>query len=860
MRLSKRLFDILAAGLGLLLLWPIFGLLALLIWLDDRGPIVFSQERIGRGGRPFRMHKFRTMTVRADHGLPLTVGSDHRITRVGQWLRRFKLDELPQLVHVLRGEMSLVGPRPEVRRYVELYSTEQRRVLELVPGITDPASLRYWDEGDLLARAADPERFYVSQVMPEKIQLQLEYARQSSEWTDFLVTLATLRRLWPLTRPLLMRGLVRYRRPVILAVHVLLVALGFGLAVALRFDFRAPPAIWRTFWHALPVLLVCRLVTYGRFGLYRGFWQHVGLRDLVSLFKAAAVGSLIFFAICRGLRVAPDLSYAILLNEWAAAVLLTGGVRFTARYLREAQLPFERALGRRTLVIGAGDKAERLVREVVRDVNHPLNVVGLVAEASSGGRTIHGVPVLGTVDTLGALVTEHQIEFVVVAVDRVDGELVQKVLTEAQRVGVEVKTLPSLQELLAGTARIDQLRSVRLEDLLSREPVNLDLRAVEAEVRHRVVVVTGGAGSIGSELARQLAAFEPSRLVLLDQAESPLYFTQLELAAAHPRLDFRGIICDVSDAERVDRLFEELRPDYVIHAAAYKHVPLAETNVVATARNNIGGTLAVATAAAAWGAAKFVLISTDKAVNPTSIMGATKRVAERLVLELPALRTARTDVRVVRFGNVLGSSGSVIPLFERQLAQGGPLTVTHPEVERYFMTVREAVQLVLLAATLPEASRRVCMLDMGRPVRIVALAEQLIRLAELEPYRDIPIVFTGLRPGEKLHEELCSPGQTPVPTSVPKIGVLRSAETDGADLLTGLAVLETALASADELATLRALTALVPECVDFLGLGRRSPAPFELVRDGSARRAARAAGAMPLVTDPASSLLTPEAL
>jgi FlaA1/EpsC-like NDP-sugar epimerase len=333
------------------------------------------------------------------------------------------------------------------------------------------------------------------------------------------------------------------------------------------------------------------------------------------------------------------------------------------------------------------------------------------------------------------------------------------------------------------------------------------------ELHGRTVLVTGGAGSIGSELARQVAGYSPARLIVFDQAESPLYFMHLDLLRSHPGLEVVPLVGDVTDQARVEHVFARYRPDYVFHAAAYKHVPLMEANTVEAVRNNVLGTLCVAQAAARYGAEKFVLISTDKAVHPSSVMGATKRLAEQVVLGWPALGRTHTDFRAVRFGNVLGSDGSVIPLFKRQLAAGEPLTVTHPEVTRYFMTIPEAVQLVLRSAALPEAAGRICMLEMGKPVRIVELAENLVRLSGLEPYTDVQIVFTGLRPGEKLHEELMAEAEETVPTEVQKIRIVQTAEPDAEHLTRGLDRLAAAVAVGDNADILSAIRALVPECV-----------------------------------------------
>jgi FlaA1/EpsC-like NDP-sugar epimerase len=379
--------------------------------------------------------------------------------------------------------------------------------------------------------------------------------------------------------------------------------------------------------------------------------------------------------------------------------------------------------------------------------------------------------------------------------------------------GVDFKIIPSKEELLAGRATIGQLRDVQIEDLLGREPVELDLAQVRRDLVGKSILVTGGAGSIGSELARQIASYGPARLVLLERAESPLYFTHLEVAGTHPDVEVVPFICSITNPDRLEDVFRRYRPDYVFHTAAYKHVPMLESNVVEAVWNNVFGTLRVAECAALHAVEKFVLISTDKAVNPISVLGATKRIAERIILELPTLRQSATDFRVVRFGNVLDSDGSVVPVFKRQISAGGPVRVTHPDVQRYFMTIPEAVQLVLCAAALPEAADRVAILEMGHPVRILDLAEQLIRLAGRVPYQDIEIVFTGLRPGEKLDEELVGGGEDAVPTAVDKIRVLERNGGNGTAVEPGLERLLAVLAHGDGDDLIRAVSALVPEYV-----------------------------------------------
>jgi FlaA1/EpsC-like NDP-sugar epimerase len=368
-----------------------------------------------------------------------------------------------------------------------------------------------------------------------------------------------------------------------------------------------------------------------------------------------------------------------------------------------------------------------------------------------------------------------------------------------------------------------------IEELLGRPQVNLDLTSVRADLENRVILLTGAAGSIGSELARQIAPFRPARLVLLDQSESDLYFLHLELQEAHPGLDLVPVLCDITNQTRLSQVCAQYRPQYVIHAAAYKHVPLMEANVLEAVRNNVLGTLLVATTAVRYGAAKLLLVSTDKAIRPSTVMGATKRVAERIIFGLPNLHRAGTDFRAVRFGNVLASKGSVIPLFERQLAAGGPITVTHPMVTRYFMTIPEAAQLVLQAGSLPETAGAIAVLEMGEPVRILDLAEKLIRFSGRVPGSDIQVVFTGLRPGEKLAEEQVSAAEATVPTSAEKIRISQPRENAGPELVQGLSRLFTCLNAGDQESLLATLCELVPECLPPL---RQYYLPFAPPRKG----------------------------
>jgi FlaA1/EpsC-like NDP-sugar epimerase len=531
----------------------------------------------------------------------------------------------------------------------------------------------------------------------------------------------------------------------------------------------------------------------------------------VMLAYAIAGGCIGFVVALYLAYLFPGIPQSVLLGEWVGAIFFAG---FIARVIRKSSPSLAAPRRRRTLVLGSGKRAAQLLGEPRRTELLGLTVVGLVDLNGVGlGRTIRGVRVVGTLHDLPELAQRLRAEFAIIALEARELPEMRRVVDQCIAAGLQFKTLPSPHELPPQAPGVNQLRNVRIDDLLGRAPVNLDLPPVRADLHDRVVLLTGAAGSIGSELARQIASFGPARLVLLDQSESDLYFVHLELQEAHPGVAVLPVICDIAHAGRLAQVFAQHRPDYVVHAAAYKHVPLMETNVLEAVRNNVLGTLLVATTAVRYGAAKVLLVSTDKAIKPSSVMGATKRVAERIIFGLPNLHRSGADFRAVRFGNVLASKGSVIPLFERQLAAGGPITVTHPLVERYFMTIPEAAQLVLQAGSLPETAGAIAMLEMGEPVRILDLAEKLIRFSGRVPGKDVRIVFTGLRPGEKLMEEQVSTLEAGVPTSSKKIRISQTTESTGPELVQSLSRLFTCLDVGDQDGVRATLCELVPECV-----------------------------------------------
>ena len=610
-------------------------------------------------------------------------------------------------------------------------------------------------------------------------------------------------------KPRLTNLLNKARRSFVVAlVDLAMIPLAWLGAYWLRFNLGSVPGeLLPPMWQALWVLVPVQGAAFWYFGLYRGMWRFASMPDLLRILKAVAVGVLVSFILLflwtRLLHIprSVPLFYAMLL------VGLLSGPRFLYRWLKDFRL--YPAGGQRVLVAGAGCAGEMLVRDLLRDPGHAFQPVGFVDDdRKKWGREIHGIRVLGGCDRIPDLVDQRSVETVILAIPSATSKEIRRLVELAEQAGVPVRTLPRIEDLMSGRVGVSELREVSIEDLLGREPVSLDWEAIRAGLSGKRVMVTGAGGSIGSELCRQLARLEPAELILLENGEFNLYAIELELSRDFPDLMLHARLCDVRDAGAVEQLFERHRPEVVFHAAAYKHVPMLEYQVREAVANNVLGTRVVAEAADRHGCSEFVLISTDKAVNPANVMGTTKRVAELFCQNLDA--RSKTRFITVRFGNVLGSAGSVVPLFRQQVEAGGPVTVTHPEIERYFMTIPEACQLIMQAAVIGEGGE-IFVLDMGEPVKIRYLAEQMIRLAGKEPGEEIEIVYTGLRPGEKLFEELFHEQESLTGTSHEKILLARHRKVEWSELTAAFEEMARACSGHDE-ARLRALLGgLVPE-------------------------------------------------
>ena len=534
------------------------------------------------------------------------------------------------------------------------------------------------------------------------------------------------------------------------------------LACWLRFDGDIPPRLAGTYLQLLPWVLVIRGLVFAPFGLYGGLWRYTSIWDLSRIVLGVLTSSLaLYLLVYRDLGPA-GFPQSIVIIDSVLLISFLGGVRLLRRVVQGAA---RAGGGRRVLILGAGDAGEMIVREMGK--GNGYQPIGFIDDdPAKVGRTIHGVPVLGTRADLPRVVTAMRPQEVLVAIPSAKAAAIRGTVHLLEAFKLPITTLPSLEDLVNGKVGVKHIRPLAIEDLLSRKPVALNVNAVRELVSGKRVLVTGAGGSIGSEICRQIVALGPASLILFERYENSLYAIANDLSDRGSSLLVCPIIGDVTDASRVEAVFADHRPHLVFHAAAHKHVPLMEGNPCEAVKNNVVGTQVVAEAARRHGAERFVLISTDKAANPSSVMGATKRVAELIVQAM----SARGDIRfvTVRFGNVLGSNGSVVPKMMEQIRTGGPVTVTHPEIRRYFMLIPEAVELVLQAAVLAR-NRETFVLDMGEQLKVLDVARNLIRLSGFVPDEEIPITFIGLRPGEKLTEELVGEGETLEPAGVSKI-------------------------------------------------------------------------------------------
>ena len=548
----------------------------------------------------------------------------------------------------------------------------------------------------------------------------------------------------------------RNRIALLVILDLLIITVSGFLALYIRFDFQFSKMemgyVDRELKY-LPLNLMITLLLFVLFKLYRSVWRFASANEFLNVISACSASTLIQIVIMSFMKMRMPVSYYMM--KYVILIVGVGSLRFAYRILRmlqEKRMGLRKDSRKNTMVVGAGEAGAMIIKEFQNSRYLDQKVCCVIDDnEAKQGKYLRGVKIMGGRDDIRYLAHELQIDEIIVALPSASQSQVKEILQICQETGCELKVLPGLYQMINGEISVSKLRKVEIEDLLGREPIKLQVESVMGYVAGKVILVTGGGGSIGSELCRQIVAHKPKRLIIVDIYENNAYDIQQELKRKSPELDLVVLIASVRNTHRMNSIFETYRPDIVYHAAAHKHVPLMEDSPNEAIKNNVFGTYKTAKAADKYGVKRFVLISTDKAVNPTNIMGASKRICEMIIQMMN--NHSKTDFVAVRFGNVLGSNGSVIPLFKKQIEQGGPVTVTHPEIIRYFMTIPEAVSLVLQAGALAKGGE-IFVLDMGEPVKILDLAKNLIRLSGYKPFEDIPIEFTGLRPGEKLYEEL----------------------------------------------------------------------------------------------------------
>jgi len=581
---------------------------------------------------------------------------------------------------------------------------------------------------------------------------------------------------------------------IVLAIDVFLVAFAWYFANLLRFNFDIPLDSMAAITRLVPIILGTKMVIFYLFDLYKGMWRYTSMVDLLNIIKASGISSLLVVTLVAFTHGLAGFARAAFIIDWGLTIFLIAGYRLGIRLYfwlgpkdRLSSFRFltlfklkkgGRSGAKKLLILGAGDCGEKIYREIQDNAGLRYEVVGFLDDdLTKVGKLLHGVPILGTTSELKSFAQRIGAEETLIAIPSATSAQMRALVARCEESGLPSKTVPGMGELIDGKVSVKAIRDVDYRDLLGREVIRLDEDRIAAYLQKARVLVTGAGGSIGSELCRQICRFNPACLILYDRAESPLYEIDLELRTDYPEAKVVPVLGDIRDRSQLSRALSDYQPQVLFHAAAYKHVPMMELQPWKAVRNNILGTRHVMDLSREHGVERFVLVSTDKAVRPVNVMGASKRVAELLVQNQNGCDSARTKFITVRFGNVVGSAGSVVPLFKKQIERGGPVTVTHPDVTRYFMTIPEACQLILQAGAMGEGGE-IFILDMGTPVKIVDMARDLIRLSGFEPDVDIKIEYVGLRPGEKLFEELITSGEGIVPTNHEKIMVLRGKTCD----------------------------------------------------------------------------------
>lgn len=780
--MGKRLFDLSVALFILILFSPVYLITCTLLLLSASGPILVREKRIGKGFRSFDLYRFRCERRQ------IRGGTDSRSTNhfpaipfLQKQLFGIYFDALPTFLNVLKGEMSLVGPRPQSPAYVKKFKDVYQTILRVAPGMSNLSPMTLAEEascfevGETCEGSVSGKTDHSPPLLPKELKLAKAYVENQSFVLDLKILFATLSQAL-LSAPsffgktgqkgnrCFQDDIFSSRSQIIFVSHLLaILASNYG-AFLLRFDGKIPNTTFELFLNTVPVIVVVRLAALYLCGLNRGLWRYAGLRDLLNIVWAIFSSTLFIYGIATVFEWGGYPRSIYLIDSILLLVVLS--------VLRSAKRIYATLIqtgigSRRILIVGAGNAGEMIVRNMKQDRRYDSLPAAFVDDdIAKHSKKIHNTPVIGNISDIEQAVEEVHANEILIAIPSASATEMKKIIKYCKPLNLPIKTLPNLSDMIHGKISVTDIRLLDIEDLIGRAEIRIQDPGVAQHIRGKRVLITGGGGSIGSELCRQVASFQPEALIILERNENNLYQIEIDLLEKFPDLSLKTVLGDICDIKKVDQTFFDLRPQIIFHAAAYKHVPMMERSPLEAIRNNILGTYQLIMASDRYRVETFVLISTDKAVSPSSVMGATKRVAEMMVRYFDAQN--RTKLVSVRFGNVLESNGSIVPIFRDLIKKRKPLKVTHPKVQRYFISLPEAVQLVLQSSILGEGGE-VFVLDMGKPIKIIELAKTMITLSGLTPEVDIPIQIIGLRPGEKLHEGLFEESEAVVRTRHEKV-------------------------------------------------------------------------------------------
>ncbi len=795
--IKKKILDITISLTGIIITFPVMGIIALIIKLTSKGPVIYKEKKIGFNNVPFNIYKFRTMVNNADQTGPMvSYNNDPRLTPIGKILRKYNLDEFPQLFNVLKGEMSVVGPRPEIERFVNHFKEEYKEILKVKPGITDLASIKYLKENETLRENTDPEQTYLNEILPEKIRYYKYYIEKRMFRLDLYILFKTIQSIFGKSQNESQARLIFYqlkgRKFVYVLLDTLIIIGSYIASYILRFYPELGRDVSLLSIEQLATLWFAYIVPLYFFQNYRIIWDYSNIRDFYNLAAASVAGFFLYIAMISLMRL--EYSRIIIIITFLFICILSALYRVLWRDFiskkRSSAFPekdtFSESetnqwkkfiLEKRILIVGAGEAGRTILGEYYKRRMGRV-IIGFADEdKSKTGKYLNGKAVLGTTSDINSIISKFNINEIIIALTSEKSAAINQIVSSIKKVHpkVQLKTLPPLIEIISNTPLVPSLRDIGIVDLIGRKEYSVDFKIIESSFAGKTILVTGAGGSIGSEICRQILRFKIKKLIAVGRGEHSIYTLvksineQIGFLDNPPQVVYK--IADVKDYAMLNKIFDDYLPDVVFHAAAHKHVPLMEYNEIEALQNNVIGTKNVLDLSLNYKIKQFVLVSTDKAVNPVNIMGASKRIAELVTLNY--YHELGLNTAIVRFGNVIGSRGSVIPLFKEQIEKGGPVTITHPEITRFFMSIPEASLLVINAASISNGGE-IFVLDMGKQYKILDIAKNLIRLYGLEPEKNIKLKFTGLRPGEKLFEELQYGKENLLDTTNKKIFVLQS--------------------------------------------------------------------------------------